>query len=807
MQSFRQDLRYAVRNLSKSPLFSAVVILTLALGIGANSAIFSVVHAVLLRPLPYADPDRLVRLWSAFPEIGVTEASVSEPDLDDWREMNQVFEEMGGYPHIATLGMVLSGGGEPREIPTCFVTPGFFETLGVEAALGRSLAAENHVEGRNRKVVLSHGFWQSQFAGDPSVAGRTVTLDGKPFEVLGVMPAGFEYPASHIRMWAPLSLIPESGIPRRREIRFLLVVARLKDGVTASQAQQDMNRLARNLEQRHPEANQKLTAVTIRPLHEHLVGSVRTTLWVLLASVGLVLLIACANVANLMLARSEQRRREMAVRMALGAGRMRLVRQLLTESLLLGVLGGVAGLLLAGAGMRLLSDLSPAWLGGAAQAELSAPVLAFTAAMALLTGILFGLVPALRSARSGVHGALQQGGRNPSPTAGRQRYRSFLVMAEVALVAVVTIAAGLMAASYARLLQVDPGFNPQGVLTMRVNAPEYKYPDTPQIQDFFQRVLEGVRALPQVEKAAIVRPLPLGPGRSQGETWGYLAEGESTETSSFRRVAVRFVGPDYFQAMSIPLLSGRAFEERDGAALLINQELAERHWPGQDAAGRTLFVGGTWRTVLGVVGNVRQTGLDQQSVGVIYVHTRLAIRRGMTLVARTAGRTDPLAAVGLIQQRIWEVDPEQPISQVASMSQLVSDWLDRPRLSMLLLGLFAALALVLAAVGVYGTLSCLVAGRRHEIGVRISLGAPLSGVFRLVVGQGMLLALVGIAAGLAGAFGLTRFMSSLLFEVSAADPATFAAAALLLALVAAAACSLPARRACKVDPIESLRCE
>ena len=799
-----QDLRYAFRSLARSPAYTLVAALSLALGIGANSAIFSVVNGVLLDPLPFAEPDRLTLVFSAFPERGALHRNVSPPDLKDWREHNQVFENMGGFPNVDNSGRVLTGEGEPQELSTCYVTEGFFETLGVNPVRGRYLQPENHLEGRNRKVVLSYAFWQSQLGGDPALVGRSLRLSGEPFEVMGIMPRRFQFPDTETEIWVPESIIPESGIPRLRFVRWLYVVARLKPGVTLDQAHQDMLRVTGNLARQYPE-NKDLTAATIEPLHEILVSNRRTTLLVLFITVGFVLLIACANVANLALSRSEKKLHEIAIRSALGAGRRRIVSQLMTESLLLGVLGGIGGLLIGLAGVRLLADLNPWNITSLAEIGIDLRVLGFTFLISILTGVLFGLAPALRSAFSDVREALQEIGRNAGQAGPGQFYRRFLVAGQVALVTVVAVAAGLTIGSYSQLLQVDPGFDSQNVMTMRINAPSYKYQGE-QTKDYFQRLIEAVQGMPQVQHAGIVRPLPLGPRTFMGESWNYVPEGlEEEDPSRLPQAVIRWISPGYFQAMGIPILAGRDYEEKEMDAVVINQSMADLHWSGRSPVGNKLKLLNEWKSVVGVVGNVRQVGFNRESEPTIYVHYQQNLRRGMTLAVR--GDAPPQALLQAVQQRIWEVDPDQPITEVLSMQAILRDSFARPRATMVLLGLFAALALLLSAVGIYGTLSYLVQRRTHEIGVRISMGAQVPDILKLVVGQGMILSLVGVALGLAAAVGVTRFMSSLLFEISATEPAVFIVVALVLLAVAAFACYLPGRRASAVDPIQALRYE
>ncbi|HSR69807.1 MAG TPA: ADOP family duplicated permease [Acidobacteriota bacterium] len=806
MTALLHDLRQSLRGLLRRPGFAALIILTLALGIGANTAIFSLLDAVLLEPLPYPGADRLVRLWSAYPERDVRHGTVSPHDLEDWRQMSDSFEAMTGYPSVPMSGMVLTGRGEPQELQAIFVNEQFFETFDLPARQGRWLQPEDYVEGKNYKIVISQDLWRQQFGSAADIVGRKVTLNGQPFEIVGVMPGQFDFPSPQVQIWAPQSLIPESGVPRQRFIRWLNVIGRLEQGATLEQARQEMNAVAANLAAQYPDANQQLTAVTIESLREVMVGDLRTSLLVLMAAVGMVLLIACANIANLVLARSERRRRETALRLALGAGSRDVLRRALTESVLLGLLGGAAGLLLALGGIRLLQGLAPSDVPGLASARLSLTVLGFTLAASLLTGLLVGLFPALRSARADLLEALQEGGRYDAG-AGRRFYRRALVVAQVALVAVLSVGAGLLIASYRNLLDVNPGFDPRGVITMRISSHAYKYSDRDDMKLFYERVLEQVRALPQVQWAGIVRPLPLGPQTFNGENFAFELAGHPLEPEDRPRAALRFVSDDYFKAMAIPLLQGRDFRAREETpVVIVNRRFSQAIVPeGQSTVGTRIRLGEAEGEIIGVVENVSQLSLDETPEPVVYMSMSHNLRRGMTLVARTNG--DPLDALSSIQRRIWEVNPEQPIQDVYSMSGLVDESLKRRRFAVLLLGLFAALSLLLAAVGIYGTLSYQVSRRRQEIGVRISLGAARRDVINLILREGLTWTVAGLLLGLAGALALTRWLSSMLFQIQILDPYVWTSAVLLLLLTALAACYLPAHRASRLDPIQTLKYE
>ena len=810
MESLVKDIRYGMRTLLSRPGFSAIVILTLALGIGANTALFSVVNAVLLEPLPFSEPDRLVRLWSAYPERDIELGTTSPLDLDDWRSQSVAFENMAGFPNIRLRGFVLTGGDSPEEIETVFVTEGFFETLAVVPQLGRTLSSDDHVEGNNQVVVLSHGAWQRRFGADPGIVGGTVNLSGSPFTVIGVMPPSFEYPYADAEMWAPLSLIPDDGVPRRRFVRWLSVVARLAPGASIEQAQAEMNTVAGRLAREYPEANEGLTGVTLRPLHEQMVGDVRTAMLTVFAAVGFVLLIGCANIANLLLARSEGRRREIAVRVALGAGRGRLLRQLLTESVVLALCGGIIGLALSIWGVRALVAMAPEEIPRLSSVSIDASVLLFTGAMALMTGLAFGLVPALRAAASDPHDALKEGVRGSSAGGGRHAFRGFLVTAEIALVVVLAIGAGLLIRTYSRLLQVDPGIDSSNLLTLSVTAQSYKYPESEQFVAFFEEVIAAVREAPGVEGAAMIRPMPLRADTFSGESFRFSIPGQPEMPAGEERSAVlRFASPGYFKTMGIPMMAGRDFTSRDDResplVLVVNKTAADRYWPDEDPVGQKIQVGDSNAEIIGVVGDVRQLSLAQEPSPAVYSAFTQISRVGMTLVVRTTG--DPLATLATVQNAIWEVDPDQPITQMATMGDLVLSSVAQPRFSMSLLAIFAALALLLAAVGIYGVISYSVSQRTHEIGLRMALGAETGDVLKLIVRHGLFLASLGIGIGLVGAFLVTRLMESLLYGVAALDVTTFAFVAVLLGVVALLATTVPALRAARVDPMVSLRSE
>jgi predicted permease len=800
MQTLWHDLRYGARTLAKSPAFAAVAVLSLALGIGANTAIFSVVDAVLLRPLPYRDPARLVAVlhdgWKP----------VAPANFLDWREQNRTFEAMAA---AQVWGPSLTGRDRPEELHALRLSANMFRVLGVEPSLGRTFAEGEDEPGRDRVVVLGDGIWRRRFGADPRIVGQTVTLDGESYTVVGVMPHGFQFApfwATKAELWSPLALGARASDRRGQSLR---VFARLKDGVTREQAQADMEAINRRLAEAYPEANKGLT-VSVDSLHEKAVGRARPALLLLLGAVGFVLLIACANVANLMLARGAARRKEMAVRLALGASRLRVVRQLLTESVMLALLGGAAGLLIAVWGVAALVALGPEVLPRAQGVGLDARVLSFTLALSVATGLLFGLAPALQTTKPDLNESLKDRSRGATAGRKRDRVRRLLVVAEVALSLVLLVGGGLMLRSFLRLTSVDPGFDPRGVLTMTVPLNGSGHKTDAERAAFFEQLLTQVRALPGVKSASAINHLPLG-----GDVWtlGFKVEGQPEPPPGQKPGAVyRVILPDYFRAMGAALVEGRDFDARDdargAAVVIVNESLARAAWPGLDPLGKRITVSDETnpREVVGVVRDLKQGEWAAEPKPEMYLpHAQAASPSGMTLVVRAAG--DPLKLAPAVQSRVWAIDKSLPVSGVMSMEEVISGAVGPQRLNALLLGVFAAAALLLAVVGIYGVMSYTVAERTHEIGLRMALGAEGRDVLRMVVGQGLALASVGLAVGLAGALALTRLMSGLLYGVSATDPLVFGGVALVLTLAALLASYLPARRATKVDPMVALRYE
>jgi putative ABC transport system permease protein len=806
MTGIVQDLRYATRTLMRRPAFTAVVIAVLALGIGANAAIFSVINAVLLRPLPFPEPERLVEVHLATPG-GDPRGPVSAVDFEDWRETNHVFQGMA-LVNSLSRGLTRTGAGEPEQLPTAYVHPAFFATLGVSPALGRALRLDENEAGRNRVAVLSHRLWLRDFGGDPSIAGRTVTLDGEPFTVTGVMPASFRFPGAAIDVWAPESLIDAARAPRRRDNRFQRVIARLAPGVTLEAARAEMGTIAARLAAQYPETNAGRSTPTLVPLRDSLVGeSVRSAILILLAAVVLVLLIACANVGNLLLERALARRHEIAVRLALGAGRARIVRQVLAECVVLAGAGGALGLAVGAWSIEALLNLARHFLPAQNDILVDGQVLGFTLLISLASALVFGAVPAIGLSRTAPQLILREDSRSATAGPGGRRLRAVLMVAETALAVVLVVGAVLMVTSFARLRRVDPGFDPGGVLTVSMNASSTRYPERPQFLAFYREVLSRIRQIPGVLSAGSTRNLPL---QGAAEHWPVAVEGQPpVPEGSEPVVPVHQVSPDYLRAMRIPLLQGRDFTEGDldttPDVALVSRSFARRHWPAGSAVGRTLRFGERAATVVGVCGDVRQSRLDAEGEPAVYVPQAQSPRRGFTLVLRAPG--DPLALAPAVRGAIRAVDPEHPILRIGSMEQVLGESVAQPRLLSVLLAVFGGLALCLAMLGVYGVMSCGVALRTREFGVRMALGARPRDVLGIVLGQGARLALTGVAIGTAAALGLTRLLSAHLFEIGANDATTFVAVAALLFATSLVAGYLPARRATRVDPLAALRDE
>jgi putative ABC transport system permease protein len=799
-----QDLRYGVRMSMKQPGFTLIAVIALSLGIGANTAIFSVVNAVLLRPLPYQDPDRLVVLWETHPQIVLRDerSNVSPANFIDWRDQSRVFEQVAALG--GQRGFNLTTGGEPERIQGARVSVSLFSLLGVQPYLGRSFLPEEDQASQSRVVLLSHGLWQRRFGSDPGIIGKTLSLNLRSYTVVGVMPREFNFP-EEVEVWTPMAFSADER--KTRDFHYLNVIARLKPGVTLLQAQAEMSTLASRLEQQYPGSNAK-RSVQLASLHEHLVGKVKLALLVLLGAVVFVLLIACANVANMLLARAATRQREIAIRLTLGATRLRLVRQLLTESVLLALLGGAFGVLMASWGVHLLIRLSPGNLPRLTGVSIDGRVLGFTLTLSILTGLVFGLLPALQAARFSLNETLKESSRG-AEGASQHRARSLLVIAEVALSLVLLLGAGLMIRSFMQLNRVSPGFKPDHLLTARLSPTTSKFRNEDEGIAFYQQVIEQVGALPGVVSAGAVTHPPMSDINLRLD---FAVEGrQATAPGEKTSAEARAVSPGYFETMGIPLLKGRDFTLHDhkqsARVAIINETMARKYWPNEDPMGKrlTMEIESVPRQIIGVVGDVRHWGLDQGARAEMYWPLFQKPLVFMTLMVRTT--SDPASFVAAVRREVSGIDKDQPVYSIKPMEQLISDSIAQQRLNLLLLTIFAGVALALAAIGIYGVMAYAVTQRTREIGIRIALGAQASDVFKLVIGQGIMQTLVGLTVGLVASFALTRVMKNLLFGVSTTDSRTFVFASLLLAGVALLACYLPARRAIKVDPLLTLRRE
>jgi predicted permease len=810
IEELRRDVSYASRAARRSPGFTAVVVLTLTLGIGATTAIFTVVRGVLLRELPFAEPARLVRVWAANPSRDETRGMLALPDFEDWRRQATSVERMGAYSTLAS-GLALVDGGEPIRLRTAYVSADFFATLGVGAQIGRVILATEHGEGRDRVVVLSNALWRSRFGGDPAIVGRRLRLNDEPFTVVGVLPPAVRFPAGDTEAWVPLSVVPATGIPRLRGVRWLHVVARLRPGVSLERARSELTTIARRLETAFRDANRGWTEATVLPLREDIVGRVRPRLLVLFGVVVLVLALACVNVANLVLARSAGRAREMAVRTALGAGRGRLVRQLLTESVSLALAGGVLGIAVAWWGATAIVALTARWLPPAGDVRPDWLVLTFALLLSALTGIAFGLIPATRSLHE-IGGSLRDGGRGSVGGTGRNALRRTLVATEVALAVMLVASAGLLVKSFARLSRVDLGFDAGRTVFVKMTLPASRYPTSATYLPVVQRMLEQVRATPGVVSAAAIKDAPFRP--PAGESMTFAIPSRPPNDAESEPLAHFFpTTPDYFRTMGIPLKYGRDLAAQDGdtaaGAVVVSEAVARRYWPERGPIGDEIALGG--RTVrrlrlrvVGVVEDARYTKIDSAPIPAIYIAHTLMTRRIVTIVARGSG-PDPTALLPAVRAAIRAVEPDQPITEMGTMRSAVGDAVAAPRFLTLLVGLFGALALVLATVGVYGVVAYVVGQRTNEIGVRMALGARAGDIVRWTLRTGMTPVIAGLALGVATSLALSRALAAQLYEVSPNDPVVFASVALLIAAVSLLASGVPAIRAARVDPTVALR--
>ena len=817
METLLKDIRYGIRGLVKRPGFTVIALITLALGIGANTAIFSVINAVLLRPLQFKDPEQLAIIWEDAAFAGFPQNTPAPANYFDWKNQNQSFADMAA---CAEASFNITGDGEPERVMAFSVTSNFFPLFGVQPLIGRSFLPEEDRPGSNRVVVLSHSLWQSRYGGDPQILNREILLNGEKHTIVGVMPASFQFLEREVRMWVPIAFTSEDITNRGGH--YLKVIARLKPGITVTQAQADMNAVMARIVKDYPNEtfDGKLGAI-VMPLREQLVGETRSSLVVLLVAVAFVLLIACANVAGLLLARAVSRRREIALRVALGASRLRVVRQLLTESLLLAAVAGVLGSLLAYWSFAFLQGLVPPEMALLTSLNLDRRILAFTLLISIVTGVIFGLVPALQSANIDLNDALKQTSTRATSTG---RLRNALIVSEVALSLVLLVGAGLLIQTLFQLFRQYSMLEPEKVLTLRTVLPreswgdrEGKYSSPQQRNNFYEQVLQRVEHMPGVVSAGYSTSVPL---LWKGGTSGFYPEGVKDPIPGMAYDANhRQVTPDYLKTMNIPLRQGRYFTKGDNEHALpvaiINETMARQYWPGQNALGRRFKIGDPddperpWTTIVGIVADVRQMGIDEPVKAEMYLPNRQITHNPWFIPRDLAIRTngDPMQLVGAVRQAIGEVDPDQPVSNVATMAEVLGDEAAQRRMGMIMLVAFASLALVLASIGIYGVLAYFVTQHTNEIGVRLALGATPRNILFLVLKKGMGLTLIGVAIGVAASFAFTRWMSSMLFGVKASDPLTFVAVPLLLGLVALLACAIPARRATKVDPMVALRYE
>jgi putative ABC transport system permease protein len=806
----KHDLMYAVRGLYKKPLFTLAAVLTLAFGIGANSAIFSVVNAVLLRPLPYPSPDRLMMLWSHNPRQGFDKDVSAYRNFDDWRRQSTSFAGMSAY----TGGdFTLTQSGDPAQIRGAIVTPGFFETVGVAPALGRAFGPCEGAAGGDRVAILSHGLWQTRFGGDPAVVGRSIVLNGVPHEILGVMPPSFAHPET-AQAWTPLAPSERfAQLMQSRDAYWLQVIGRLKAGVERGEAQAEMDAIASGLERQYPDVNAGM-GVRLVPMHEEIVGDVRQPLLILLAAVGFVLLIACANVANLLLTRTASRQKELAIRAALGARRSRLVRQMLIESLVLAAAGGAAGLIVAAWGIQALQALAPTNVPRLTGVQIDTPVILYTSLAALMTGLIFGTAPALQGAAVTAGEFLKEGGRAGTAGSRGRRLRSAVAMVEIAVALVLLIGAGLLVRSFVAMNKVELGFDPRNILVLRVDLPDGRYPEGTQVTAFYNELALRLRALPGVESVGLGSSVLLS-ALPQSATLS--VQGRPPQDRSVPNAPVPYdsITPDFFKTLRIPLLRGRMFTDADGATaqrvVVVNASLVRRFFSNGDVLGKNVTFDdpmdsrARWATIVGVVGDTRRGGADRAAWAELYYPFAQAPDPRMYALIRASG--DPLALVRSAHAQVWAIDRNQPIHSTRTVEGLLAGSQANRRFTTLLLGLLSIVALALAAIGIYGVVAYSTAQRTQEIGIRMALGARRADVLAMVLKEAGMIGAVGLAVGIAAALALTRFMTGLLFGVSARDPITFVTLPIGLLLVTALATLIPAARAIRVNPVVALRAE
>jgi putative ABC transport system permease protein len=797
MRTIIQDIRHSLRLFRKKPTFTAVVLLTISIGVGANIAIFSIVRSVLIRPLPYKEPDRIVTLWENIPHLGLNRSLVSFPDFLDWRERSRSFEYISGY---GWNPYTLTNGGEPEQVRGVLVASNFFQVFGVEAHLGRTFLP---AEEREPVVVLSYELWQRRFGSNPNAVGQLLTMSGQGYLIVGVMPPSFTFPSKDYQLWTTFGSIWGAGLGRER--RFIRGVARLNPGGTFAQAQSEMSGIAANLEREYPNSNSGVGANVVT-LEETVVGKdIRLAILILMGVVGFLLMIACANIANIQLAHTAMREREIAIRTALGASRKRVIRQLLTESILLSLIGGGLGLLIAVWGVNILVGLNPGNIPRLDAVELDGWLLGFAILLSIITGVIFGLAPALYASRSDLNVSLKEGGRGLSGSARGRFIQNFLVIGEIALSLVLLIGAGLMGRSFVKLLNVDLGFNPANVLTVNVNLSGTKYSQPAQQMNFFKGVVEKIESLPGVEAVAMCngRPPDTVLQNTSFEIMGATVKAEGQE----QMAADLPISPNFFRVMGVQLVKGREFTESDVESaqpvVIINEKIARQFLRNEDPIGKKLKPGGDkWYTIVGVVRDVKFEGFAEDAGYTMYYPYAQHPMAGMYLTVRS--KADPQLLLGQVRRKVAEMDSEQPISQSATMDQLVSEQVAMPRFNTVLVGAFAVIGLLLAIVGTYGVISFSVSNRTREIAIRMALGAQQRDILKMTLGNGMKIVLIGIAIGMVAALAVTRIISNLLFDVVATDPITFVSMPLLLILVALIACYMPARRATKVTPIIAL---